>query len=34
MMFGGGCGEQLAKWVINGSPDLDMFAYDVRLDLR
>ena len=30
MMFGGGCGEQLAKWVIQGQPDLDMFAYDIR----
>ncbi|XP_055711503.1 sarcosine dehydrogenase, mitochondrial [Phlebotomus papatasi] len=29
MMLGGGCGEQVAEWVINGSPSLHMFAYDV-----
>jgi len=30
MMLGGGCGDQLAKWVINGRPDLDMYGYDIR----
>lgn len=30
MMLGGGCGEQIASWIINGKPDLYMFAYDIR----
>lgn len=30
MMLGAGCAEQLAKWIINGRPDLHMFAYDIR----
>jgi len=30
MMLGGGCGDQLAKWVVNGRPDLDMYGYDIR----
>merc|ERR1712233_196480 len=30
MMLGGGCGEQLAKWVVNGRPSLDMYGYDIR----
>nr|CAG4644567.1 EOG090X014D [Leptodora kindtii] len=30
MMFGGGCGWQLAKWVIQGRPDFDMYGYDIR----
>nr|CAG4634617.1 EOG090X014D [Alona affinis] len=30
MMFGGGCGWQLAKWVVQGRPDLDMYGYDIR----
>ncbi|XP_030387177.1 sarcosine dehydrogenase, mitochondrial [Scaptodrosophila lebanonensis] len=30
MMFGGGCGEQTALWVINGQPDLPMFGFDHR----
>lgn len=30
MMFGGGCGEQLAHWIIHGKPEFHMFAYDVR----
>ncbi|KAL9919954.1 LOW QUALITY PROTEIN: sarcosine dehydrogenase [Glossina fuscipes fuscipes] len=30
MMFGGGCGEQIALWVINGKPDLPMFGFDLR----
>ncbi|XP_055695155.1 sarcosine dehydrogenase, mitochondrial [Lutzomyia longipalpis] len=29
MMLGGGCGEQVAEWIINGSPSLHMFPYDV-----
>lgn len=30
MMLGGGCGEQLAHWVMNGRPLLHMYAYDIR----
>ncbi|KAA0201281.1 hypothetical protein HAZT_HAZT002650 [Hyalella azteca] len=30
MMLGSGCGEQIAKWVVNGRPEFDMFPYDVR----
>nr|CAG4641459.1 EOG090X014D [Eurycercus lamellatus] len=30
MMFGGGCGWQLAKWIVQGRPDLDMYGYDIR----
>ncbi|XP_039483324.1 sarcosine dehydrogenase, mitochondrial [Drosophila santomea] len=30
MMFGGGCGEQTALWVINGQPELPMFGFDLR----
>lgn len=30
MMLSGGCGEQLAKWVVNGRPELDMYSYDIR----
>lgn len=30
MMFGGGCGEQLAHWIIHGRPEFHMFAYDIR----
>ncbi|XP_014608110.1 PREDICTED: sarcosine dehydrogenase, mitochondrial isoform X1 [Polistes canadensis] len=30
MMFGGGCGEQIALWIINGRPDKHMFKYDIR----
>lgn len=30
MMLGGGCGEQLALWVMHGRPDLHMQAYDIR----
>ncbi|XP_026462833.1 sarcosine dehydrogenase, mitochondrial-like [Ctenocephalides felis] len=30
MMLGAGCAKQMAKWVINGRPDFDMFAYDIR----
>ena len=26
MMLGGGCGDQLAKWVVKGRPDLDMYG--------
>lgn len=30
MMLGGGCGRELAKWILHGSPDMDMFGYDIR----
>jgi sarcosine dehydrogenase len=30
IMYSGGCGEQLAHWIINGKPTLDMFNYDIR----
>nr|XP_033339035.1 sarcosine dehydrogenase, mitochondrial [Megalopta genalis] len=30
MMFGGGCGEQISRWIINGRPDNYMFNYDIR----
>nr|CAG4642302.1 EOG090X014D [Evadne anonyx] len=30
MMYGGGCGWQLAKWVVEGRPDIDMCNYDIR----
>lgn len=30
MMFGGGCGEELAHWIEHGRPELNMFSFDVR----
>ncbi|XP_043254567.1 sarcosine dehydrogenase, mitochondrial isoform X1 [Colletes gigas] len=30
MMLGGGCGEQIAHWIINGRPNRYMFNYDIR----
>jgi sarcosine dehydrogenase len=30
MNLSGGCGRELAKWIINGRPELDMFSYDIR----
>ena len=30
MMLGGGCGDQLAKWIVHGRPELDMYGYDIR----
>ena len=29
-MLGGGCGDQMAKWIVNGRPEFDMFGYDIR----
>ncbi|XP_064457515.1 sarcosine dehydrogenase, mitochondrial-like [Ornithodoros turicata] len=26
----GGCGQQLALWLLQGRPELDMYAYDIR----
>lgn len=34
MMLGGGCGEQLAQWIIQGRPELHMYAYDIRWDFE
>lgn len=30
LMFGGGCGAQLAHWIAHGRPALDMRKYDIR----
>lgn len=30
MNAGGGCGQQLALWLLCGRPQLDMYAYDIR----
>lgn len=30
MMLGGGCGEQIADWIIHGRPEKFMFGYDIR----
>lgn len=30
MMLGGGCGEQLAEWIVHGRPEVNMFNYDMR----
>ncbi|XP_040078946.1 sarcosine dehydrogenase, mitochondrial [Ixodes scapularis] len=30
MNGGGGCGRELAAWVLQGRPNLDMYAYDIR----
>ncbi|XP_070615042.1 sarcosine dehydrogenase, mitochondrial [Erythrolamprus reginae] len=30
MMLGGGCGKELAHWIIHGHPEKDMFSYDIR----
>ena len=27
---GGGCGQELAKWILQGKTDLDMYGYDIR----
>lgn len=29
-MLSAGCGEQLAKWIVNGRPDFHMYSCDVR----
>ncbi|EMP34635.1 Guanine nucleotide exchange factor VAV2, partial [Chelonia mydas] len=31
MMLGGGCGKELAHWIIHGRPEKDMYGYDIRL---
>lgn len=30
MMYGGGCGKELAHWVYHGRPELDMYGFDIR----
>ncbi|XP_047425907.1 sarcosine dehydrogenase, mitochondrial [Mugil cephalus] len=30
MMLGGGCGRELAQWIIHGRPEKDMYGYDIR----
>uniref|UniRef100_A0A670YMR8 Sarcosine dehydrogenase, mitochondrial n=1 Tax=Pseudonaja textilis TaxID=8673 RepID=A0A670YMR8_PSETE len=30
MMLGGGCGKELAHWIVHGHPEKDMFSYDIR----
>lgn len=30
MMLGGGCGWQMAEWIVSGRPTLDMYSYDIR----
>lgn len=30
MMLGGGCGKELAHWIVHGRPEKDMYGYDIR----
>ncbi|XP_073980159.1 sarcosine dehydrogenase isoform X2 [Rhodnius prolixus] len=30
VVLSGGCGEELAKWIINGRPDVHMYSFDIR----
>uniref|UniRef100_A0A452VFB5 Sarcosine dehydrogenase n=1 Tax=Ursus maritimus TaxID=29073 RepID=A0A452VFB5_URSMA len=30
MMLGGGCGQELAHWIVHGRPEKDMYSYDIR----
>ncbi|GAB6032728.1 hypothetical protein CHUAL_011598 [Chamberlinius hualienensis] len=30
MMLGGGCGRELARWIVYGRPMMDMYGYDIR----
>lgn len=30
MMLGGGCGQELAHWIVHGRPERDMYSYDIR----
>ncbi|XP_063000498.1 sarcosine dehydrogenase, mitochondrial [Elgaria multicarinata webbii] len=30
MMLGGGCGKELAHWIVHGHPEKDMYGYDIR----
>lgn len=33
VMLGGGCGDQIAQWIINGRPSIHMYSCDVRYSL-
>ncbi|XP_075228013.1 sarcosine dehydrogenase [Lycorma delicatula] len=30
VMLGGGCGEQISQWIVNGRPSIHMYSCDVR----
>ncbi|XP_022101049.1 sarcosine dehydrogenase, mitochondrial-like [Acanthaster planci] len=30
LMLGGGTGKQMAHWIVDGRPELDMYGYDIR----
>lgn len=30
IMFGGGCSEQLAEWILHGRPEFYMYNFDIR----
>ncbi|CAB4011210.1 Sarcosine dehydrogenase, mitochondrial, partial [Paramuricea clavata] len=30
IMMSGGCGRELAQWIVHGHPTLDMYGYDIR----
>jgi sarcosine dehydrogenase len=30
IMLSGGCGRELAQWIVHGHPTLDMYGYDIR----
>uniref|UniRef100_A0A8C4II66 Sarcosine dehydrogenase n=1 Tax=Dicentrarchus labrax TaxID=13489 RepID=A0A8C4II66_DICLA len=34
MMLGGGCGRELAHWIIHGRPEKDMYGYDIRITMK
>uniref|UniRef100_A0A668AAC4 Sarcosine dehydrogenase n=1 Tax=Myripristis murdjan TaxID=586833 RepID=A0A668AAC4_9TELE len=34
MMLGGGCGRELAHWIIHGRPEKDMYGYDIRCNVN
>jgi sarcosine dehydrogenase len=29
-MMGGGCGDKMEKWIVNGSNEMNMFDYEIR----
>lgn len=33
-MLGGGCGQELAHWIVHGRPEKDMYSYDIRQVLQ
>ena len=30
MMLGAGCGRELANWILDGRPEMDLYGYDIR----